>query len=143
MNTLGARIKLARGEMTQDVFAKLLQISKGSLGFYERDENLPNTDVILKICSFTGVDLKWLVAGHGDMWSVDRNQKKNEERPATTTLQTDSPSCRRCLELSLELIETQKHEKALMQTIFDLKLENANAKLLSLSKSANEPGDTA
>lgn len=67
MNTLGERIKLARGGISQEAFARILSISKGSLGFYERNENLPNVEVILKICSKTGVGLEWLLMGRGPM----------------------------------------------------------------------------
>ena len=67
MDTLGNRIKLARGKMSQDQFSNLLKVSKGSLGFYERDENLPNSAVILKICSETGVRIEWLLTGQGSM----------------------------------------------------------------------------
>ena len=67
MNTLGERIKLARGSASQDTFAKAIQISKGSLGFYERNENLPNVDVVTKICSTTGVSIEWLITGQGPM----------------------------------------------------------------------------
>ena len=38
MSTLGERIKLARGGISQDAFSRELGISKGSLGFYERNE---------------------------------------------------------------------------------------------------------
>ena len=67
MSTLGERIKQARGKTSQDAFAKQLNISKGSLGFYERNENLPNVDVALKICSETGVTLEWLLTGSEPM----------------------------------------------------------------------------
>ena len=63
METLGQRIKIARGSLSQDNFSKILGINKGSLGFYERDVNLPNIDVVLKICAETGVSLNWLVNG--------------------------------------------------------------------------------
>lgn len=53
MTTLGSRIKMARGKESQEKFASRLEISKGALGFYERDENRPNADVILKICALT------------------------------------------------------------------------------------------
>ncbi|WP_051363901.1 XRE family transcriptional regulator [Oleidesulfovibrio alaskensis] len=72
MKTLGSRIRAARGATSQDAFSKQLKISKGSLGFYERDENLPNTDVALKICSETGVRLEWLLLGHGPMYDHER-----------------------------------------------------------------------
>lgn len=68
MNTLGLRIKKARDKLSQEAFSNLLKISKGSLGFYERDENLPNTNIVLKICSKTGVDINWLLLGEGPMY---------------------------------------------------------------------------
>ena len=54
MHTLGARIRLARGKTSQEVFAGQIHVSKGSLGGYERDENLPNADVIINISKETG-----------------------------------------------------------------------------------------
>lgn len=68
MSTLGKRIKKARAKVSQEVFAREIEVSKGSLGFYERDENLPNTNVVLKICSVTGVLLEWLLMGSGPMY---------------------------------------------------------------------------
>lgn len=67
MDTLGKRIRQARGKVSQDDFSARIGISKGSLGFYERDENLPKVDVIIKICSETGVTLEWLMTGAGPM----------------------------------------------------------------------------
>lgn len=67
MDTLGARIRLARGKTSQGAFAALIGVSKGSLGGYERDENLPNTDVALKICQQTGFSVEWLLSGRGPL----------------------------------------------------------------------------
>lgn len=82
METLGSRIRTARGKLSQEAFANLIQVSKGSLGFYERDENLPNTDVVLKICSTTGVRIEWLLTGEGPMHGGSIQQ----ERPGTPLL---------------------------------------------------------
>lgn len=65
MKTLGSRIRFARGALSQEVFAAKIGVSKGSLGGYERDENLPNTDVVLKICHETGISIQWLLLGEG------------------------------------------------------------------------------
>jgi transcriptional regulator with XRE-family HTH domain len=65
MRTLGARIRFARGRISQDTFSGMIGVSKGSLGGYERDENLPNTDVVLKICRQTGISVEWLLTGGG------------------------------------------------------------------------------
>ena len=76
MKTLGSRIRFARGALSQEVFAAKIGVSKGSLGGYERDENLPNSDIILKICQETGVSVEWLLLGTGAPAASD------EEGPA-------------------------------------------------------------
>lgn len=65
MKTLGSRIRFARGTLSQEAFATKIDVSKGSLGGYERDENLPNTDIVLRICQETGVSVEWLLLGAG------------------------------------------------------------------------------
>lgn len=75
MKTLGSRIRFARGALSQEVFAAKIGVSKGSLGGYERDENLPNSDIILKICQETGMSVEWLLLGTGA-------PAASEERPA-------------------------------------------------------------
>ncbi len=65
MKTLGSRIRFARGTLSQEAFAARIDVSKGSLGGYERDENLPNTDIVLRICQETGVSVEWLLLGTG------------------------------------------------------------------------------
>lgn len=105
MNTLGERIKSARGNISQETFSRALGISKGSLGFYERNENLPNTDVVLKICSKTGVRLEWLLTGHGPM----RTQPLScPEEDGISEEQT----CARCarLESRLDRLEEERRE---------------------------------
>lgn len=67
MDTLGQRIRTARGALSQDALCAMTGISKGALGFYERDANIPRIDAIIKICSATGVALEWLATGSGPM----------------------------------------------------------------------------
>ena len=117
MDTLGKRIRKARGKVSQDDFSARIGISKGSLGFYERDENLPKVDVIIKICSETGVALEWLMTGAGSMKSdeaapMPMQQQANEtefgalrtelerEREERRNLADENRQLyRRCLEL--------------------------------------------
>lgn len=67
MQDLGERIRRARGHMSQEAFARLLGISKGALGCYERGVNCPNVEVILNISRLCHVSLGWLVTGEGPM----------------------------------------------------------------------------
>ena len=66
-NSLGERIKIARGPEPQDSFAVALGISRGSLSLYERNEGQPNADVLLKICALRDISPTWLLAGEGPM----------------------------------------------------------------------------
>ncbi len=108
MNTLGERIKSARGGMSQEAFSRELGISKGSLGFYERNENLPNTDVVLKICSKTGVSLEWLLTGEGPMHV--RTDAGSEAADAVD--ETAEGACLRCVRLEdrLDRLEEERRE---------------------------------
>ena len=128
MDTLGSRIRFARGKTSQEAFAKTLQISKGSLGFYERDENLPNSDVILKICSITGVSLVWLMTGTGPMESDKKIEIKHDVSSPTQSKNI----CCNCLELykRLDIINERLHmanerEMILFKENTELKTKNA------------------
>ena len=107
MSTLGERIKSARGAASQEVFSRELNISKGSLGFYERNENLPNVDVILKICSKTGVSPLWLLLGEGPMRPTE-----NAEKGTPLPQAAHGPDCLRCtrLEERLDKVEEERRE---------------------------------
>ncbi|WP_206215317.1 helix-turn-helix transcriptional regulator [Desulfovibrio sp. ZJ200] len=123
-DTLGARIRLARGKTSQGVFAALIGVSKGSLGGYERDENLPNTDVALKICQKTGFSVEWLLSGRGPLRAPAAPaapQKQEAEPPAAAPAappaeppetQKSAPYCARCLKLEekLEKLEEERRE---------------------------------
>ncbi len=109
MSTLGERIRLARGGSSQEAFSRALNISKGSLGFYERNENLPNADVILKICSKAGIGLEWLLTGEGPMRPADGEREvRHQEEPCPE-------SCPRCsrLESRLDRLEDERRELSL------------------------------
>ena len=108
MDTLGARIRLARGKTPQGAFAALIGVSKGSLGGYERDENLPNTDVALKICRQTGFSVERLLSGRGPM-RADAAPRLRESGPPP---ETAAPYCARCLKLEekLEKLEEERRE---------------------------------
>ena len=112
MNTLGERIKLARGGISQEAFARILSISKGALGFYERNENLPNVDVILKICSKTGVGLEWLLMGRGPMRPGCATEGAQGSQAEESRAPESAASCERCarMENRLDRLEDERRE---------------------------------
>lgn len=126
MSTLGERIKLARARISQDAFSRELNISKGSLGFYERNENLPNTEVILKICSKTGVGLEWLLTGKGPMRPADTGDSAEENAPEAQTAEYGaSPSCERCARMEKRLDRLEEERRELSEEKRRLWKENA------------------
>ncbi len=109
---------MARGGMSQAAFAKALEISKGSLGFYERNENLPNSDVVIKICSLTGVSLQWLLMGSGAM-CLEEEEPKVEYTAAETIAKLEekvSSLEQQLLEARAEAIRAYKLAISHMQT---------------------------
>ena len=82
---IGARIRLARGRLTQDEFAARLGISKSTIGKYERGERSPESDILARMRSVLGIDINWLLTGEGPMRPGDR-----EERESAAS--SDSPS---------------------------------------------------
>ena len=104
-STLGKRIKLARGKQSQGAFAQAIQVSKGALGFYERDINLPNSEVVLKICSVSGVNIEWLLTGLGAMRTVEVRAEPHE--PAAWV--QEGSRCAR-LEEKLDRVERKRDE---------------------------------
>ncbi|MDR2819884.1 MAG: helix-turn-helix domain-containing protein [Desulfovibrio sp.] len=105
MRTLGARIRFARGRISQDAFSGIIGVSKGSLGGYERDENLPNTDVVLKICRQTGISVEWLLTGGGAALPA-------APAPETPATREEQLPCARCvkLEQAVEKLNEERRE---------------------------------
>jgi len=141
MHTLGARIRLARGKTSQEVFAGQIHVSKGSLGGYERDENLPNADVIINISKETGCSVAWLLTGEGPMFSpsgpgLSAQQPPKGEPPARhapvytyglaeprpTDTWANEEMTRYRSRLEEKLIQTEKQRDSLLaqlQAVFD------------------------
>lgn len=63
---IGQRIEQIRGRLTQQAFAKSIGISKRTLIRYEKEDRLPDAEVIACICERYTADLTWLITGKGD-----------------------------------------------------------------------------
>jgi phage repressor protein C with HTH and peptisase S24 domain len=61
--TIGERIVEARGSRTQDEYADLLKVSKGTLGRYERNERDPDVDFMNSLSAKGDVNPTWLLHG--------------------------------------------------------------------------------
>lgn len=61
--TVGQRIRILRGTMTQRDFSRVVEIHKSSLGRYERGEGYPDAADLRKICERLNVNPDWLLFG--------------------------------------------------------------------------------
>ncbi len=62
-DTLGERIVLIRGGMTQADFSKRLGVSRKTLIRYERNESEPSASFLRALTSNFGADPQWLLMG--------------------------------------------------------------------------------
>ena len=64
LKAIGRRIRQIRGfEMRQVELAKALGITQAQLSKYERGQNAPSLDLLLKLKRFSGKSIDWIVAG--------------------------------------------------------------------------------
>jgi transcriptional regulator with XRE-family HTH domain len=64
---IGARITQVRSRITQGKFADSLGIHKNTLIRYEKEERLPDSEVLTLIHKIYGVDLAWLLTGESKL----------------------------------------------------------------------------
>jgi transcriptional regulator with XRE-family HTH domain len=61
--TLGQRIRMVRGGMTQMAFAEKVGIKQAMVSRYEADHETPSPRVLLKIARYHGRSIEWLLTG--------------------------------------------------------------------------------
>lgn len=81
---LGQRIYKVRSEsgLTQDEFAKKIEVSKRTLIDYEKSESEPKASTLIKISDIFNVSISWLLTEDGYMMA----QNDNIDIPKTTKL---------------------------------------------------------
>lgn len=63
---MGARLRAARGPMTQVALSEATKINQSTLSKYERGEIEPGIDSIVAIAQATGASVDWLATGTGE-----------------------------------------------------------------------------
>ena len=76
--TLGQRIRLVRGDLTQKQFAAMLQTKQANISNFELDKRAPHTRVLVKISSVSQRSMEWLLTG--------------EEAPPSSLQHSDLPT---------------------------------------------------
>lgn len=66
MSTLGERIKYIRktNQLNQVEFAKIIDVSQGTLSELEKDKYKPSIDTIISIFNNFPVNIEWLLVNH-------------------------------------------------------------------------------
>lgn len=64
--TLGERLILVRGDLSQAAFARRMQVSKTSVGNWERGDRIPDADFLQKLVQ-DGFNSNWILTGAGAM----------------------------------------------------------------------------
>lgn len=75
--TLGERLKILRGTMTQEQFAAAIGVNTNTLRAYEKDRNSPSADVLANVCTRLNVSAQWLLLGIGEPGSDEAESGQN------------------------------------------------------------------
>lgn len=62
---IGSRIRVLRGDMLQEDFAKYLGISQGQLSKIERGKLGPTAEILIRLVKRFGKTADWILMGHG------------------------------------------------------------------------------
>lgn len=77
--TIGERIALIRGDMSQSAFAKKIGVvHKNTIGNYERGDRTPDAQFLSALVK-TGIDANWLLTGEGSMMADADDGDKSDE----------------------------------------------------------------
>lgn len=77
MKNLGNRIRIIRKQLSksQDEFAKDLGVTKQAISNIENSKSAPSTTVLHKMHTKMDVNLNYVIAGSGEMFSSDKSNK--------------------------------------------------------------------
>ena len=84
MNTLGERIRILRGSISQSLFSQKFGITQNTLSRYERDQRTPDAQFLADICTKMDVSADWLLTGRGEAHT--------SSAPTSTDLDDRQPS---------------------------------------------------
>lgn len=109
MEALGDRIRAIRGNISQTVFSEKLGITQNTLSRYERNQRLPDAQLIAALCNSFNISADWILTGRGAMHTGESTS--GSEKSTTPAPQTACPRCAK-LEAKLEQVEEERRELA-------------------------------
>lgn len=99
MSTLGERIKMLRGETSQQQFADKLSITRQYVALLESDKRDPSPLLIDSLCQKFGVRREWLELGHDPMYVKDSSNDPESLIPDLVSALSGHPA----------IVETLRH----------------------------------
>ncbi|MBN3405755.1 XRE family transcriptional regulator [Clostridium botulinum] len=77
----GDRLRELREEkqLTQEEFGKLLNVSRQAISSYEKGENEPTIDALVKIANIFNVSLDYLLCRTKERYNLNLEDKKNKD----------------------------------------------------------------
>ena len=72
--TLGGRLKLVRGKLSQTAVAKDMGMPQTTWSTYENNKNQPDTEFLLRVCDMYRISRDWLFFGEGPMHALPAPQ---------------------------------------------------------------------
>ena len=69
-SSIGDRIRLAREnkELDQSSLSALVDVAARTLQRWEKDEQVPDSNYLLRVAKYAGVRPEWLLTGEGEMY---------------------------------------------------------------------------
>jgi len=89
LTELGKRLRLLRkneGQEDLKIFSELLGVSKTALYNYEKGIREPTSKVLATYSLRFGVNLNWLLTGHGEVYAFPNDLPKYKPRPTIDNL---------------------------------------------------------
>lgn len=90
--TLGERIKMLRGETSQQQFADKLSITRQYVALLESDKRDPSPLLIDSLCQKFGIRREWLELGHEPMYTKDASSEPEALVPELVSILADYPA---------------------------------------------------
>ena len=92
MSTLGERIRILRGEMSQQQFADKLSITRQYVALLESDKRDPSPLLIDSLCQKFAVRREWLELGHEPMYAADLAREPESLVPELVDILSENPA---------------------------------------------------
>lgn len=64
------RLKFLREKagQTQQTLATVLSLERSTYAYYETGKSLPSYQTLIHICDYYGVNIEWMLTGHGEIF---------------------------------------------------------------------------